>query len=142
MDTTLQCVCSSPAPPEIKHISPEQAWQPPQIQPEIEEPPKILPENKEPAKIQPESKEHPKIQPETKEPPKIQPETKEAAPAPATNVPPSAPPLNQVMKAEPGCTSEEEREREAKKARRLKHNARVRFDRTFNSCLSHEDAKI
>ena len=33
-------------------------------------------------------------------------------------------------------TEEQRLEWEAKEAKRLRHNARVRFDRTFNSCLS------
>ncbi|CAE7463664.1 unnamed protein product [Symbiodinium sp. CCMP2592] len=68
-----------------------------------------------------------KIQPEIKEGPKIEPVMQEAAPTQVALVPP-APPL-QKMKAEPEFASEEDRQEwEEKQAKRLKHNARVRFD--------------
>ena len=87
-------------------------------------------------------KKIPQCQAEAPPAPKAELQMKQQAPDPPAAIP-KAPPLART-KVEPRefATEEERLEWEVKEEKRIKHNARVRFDRTFNSCLSDEVANF
>ena len=84
-------------------------------------------------------KKIPQCQAEAPPAPKAELQMKQQAPDPPAAIPKVA-----RTKVEPRefATEEERLEWEVKEEKRIKHNARVRFDRTFNSCLSDEVANF